>query len=135
MYYLFIETEDDDQPFPWVIDLMATDADAADAEAIEFLAQGEVDEEPWGADATITARIVCTNHEQTVSIAQAEQLAAAGKKARITQNEAWQTAYEKIRDELGHWRTMHERGQCPHAQVVLMEDRLKAHLAARPHRA
>lgn len=45
---------------------------------------------------------------------------------------AWTEQYESLRDEVGHWRHLHSRGQAPHAQVAVLEDRLTAHLAAKP---
>lgn len=45
---------------------------------------------------------------------------------------SWTEQYELLRDEVGHWRHLHARGQAPHAQVALLEDRLSAHLAAKP---
>lgn len=44
----------------------------------------------------------------------------------------WTEQYEQLRDELGHWRHLHSRDQAPHAQVALLEDRLAAHVAAKP---
>lgn len=44
----------------------------------------------------------------------------------------WEQQYEEMRDELGHWRTLLKRGQCASAQVAVLEDRLKGHLAAKP---
>lgn len=44
----------------------------------------------------------------------------------------WTEQYEQLRDEVGHWRHLHNRKQAPHAQVALLEDRLSAHLAAKP---
>lgn len=44
----------------------------------------------------------------------------------------WEETYERLRDELGHWRIMLARGLAPREQVTVLEDRLTAHLCSKP---
>lgn len=45
---------------------------------------------------------------------------------------AWEEEYDRLRDELGHWRVLLRRGECARSQVTVLEDRLRAHERTAP---
>ena len=115
-----------------LISLEATSLDAAMDEATHRLVENAFIMDAPCFESLHEARVIEVSDERPVDWKECESLYMVAEIRRREQQAVWDKAYESIRDELGHWRTLHARGQCPHEQVSLMEDRLQAHLATKP---
>lgn len=80
----------------------------------------------------IAAQAVVCGETADIDLEHVSRLSDALFQRRMKAEKDWNTEFERLRDELGHWRTLHARGQCPSAQVSMLEDRLQAHKNARP---
>lgn len=115
-----------------LIPLEATSMDAALDEATHRLVENAFLDGAACFETLREARVIEVSDERPIDWKECESLYLVADVRKREQQAAWDKAYESIRDELGHWRTLHARGQCPHEQVSLMEDRLQAHLATKP---
>jgi hypothetical protein len=70
--------------------------------------------------------------EHSIDLDRLSEVVTTAKEQRENALATWTLQHEVLRDELGHWRTLAARGQAPSSQVTLLEDRLRAHIAARP---
>jgi hypothetical protein len=78
------------------------------------------------------AQVVAIGERAELNLDQCRSMYEVHKARRADSQGEWEQRYEELRDEVGHWRTLHRRGQAPAAQVSLLEDRLHAHIAAKP---
>ena len=76
--------------------------------------------------------VVAVSDQREISESDCDDMLMSLEHRKADAVAAWTEQYEQLRDEVGHWRHLHSRGQAPHAQVALLEDRLAAHIAAKP---
>jgi hypothetical protein len=86
----------------------------------------------YDIDECCTARVVEGGEVADVDLAHVARLGEAMFQRHLQAQADWNAELERLRDELGHWRTLHARGAAPAAQVKMLEDRLQAHKNARP---
>lgn len=133
MYYLLGTFDHDDECVDFIEALDAGELEEAQTEALHRLVDMSLDSTDdfhWAN--AVQTEVIEVTERTPVEIEQVMGLALAAKARRQETADAWQRTYEELRDELGHWRTLHARGQCPKAQVTVQEDRLQAHLTAKP---
>lgn len=86
----------------------------------------------YGPNDCHTAQVVAGGEVADIDLEHVSRLSDALLQRRMKAEADWSTEFERLRDELGHWRTLHARGAAPSAQVSMLEDRLQAHKNARP---
>lgn len=90
--------------------------------AIEFSA-----DVPYEEALNIVGEWIKTQNDPDNTVYEIRRVPAADSKPL---DPDWVRTYEDLRDELGHWRTLHRRDACPQAQVSLAKDRLEGHIAS-----
>lgn len=123
---------DHDQYVEEVLHLDAETATDAVDEAIMVFAAEEFEDLPSPEALESLQVYECADPSTVVDVDRVQALHATRQARWKVSKEEWNRTAEQLRDELGHWRTLHRRGNCPQEQVTLLEDRLAAHLNSRP---
>lgn len=135
-YYLLGTMYDGPEAYAFFAEPLETTTTLEDAldEGLRALVAAASDDEALfpSFDEVHEAQVVAVHDSRTVDLEQCQAMYDAARSRHEEARRAWEEQYNTLRDELGHWRTLHRRGAAPSAQVTLLEDRLSAHLAHRP---